>query len=56
MKKTKTQYSHQIEKRDPLVIETGPSKDDGPKRRPFDVSPNSPNILALLRIINSGRK
>jgi hypothetical protein len=55
MKKINTQYSI-IEKREPLVIETGPSKDDGPKKRPFDVAPNSPNILTILNILNSGRK
>jgi hypothetical protein len=59
MKKSNTQYSTQysiIEKREPLVIETGPSKDDGQKRRPFDVAQNSPSIWAILNILQSGRK
>jgi hypothetical protein len=56
MKKSSTQYSIQLEKRDPMVIETGPSKEDLAKRRPFDVSPNSPSIWAILNILQSGRK
>jgi hypothetical protein len=55
----KSQYSTQysiIEKREPLVIETGPSKDGGRKQRPFDMAPNSPSIWAILNILNSGRK
>jgi hypothetical protein len=56
MKKTNTQYSLQPEKREKSVIETGPSKDDGQKRRPFDVAPNSPSIWAILHILQCGKK
>jgi hypothetical protein len=54
MKKSNTQYSI-VEKREPLVIETGPSKDDSRKKRPFDMAPNSPSIWAILNILKSGK-
>ncbi len=57
MKKTKTQYSVQVQKRDPSVLETGwidrhPSE-RGQKSE--NIPLDRPSIYAILRLINCGR-
>jgi hypothetical protein len=58
MKKSSTQYSVQVQKRDPLVLETGWVERHPSERgqKSEDAPLGKPSIHAILRLLECGRK